>query len=113
PSCTPATWSRRPTRASSSRRVQGRPQRLTMPEPPGALAQTPGIRSARVFITPGPAARAAPGGRRGPGSASLPAPGPAPLQLEQPDRGQLVGDENVQEPAVQRAENGPGLVQPA
>ena len=38
---------------------------------------------------------------------------PTALQFEQPDRGQFVGDENIEESTVQRTQNRRGLVQPA
>src|SRR6185437_14956391 len=51
-------------------------------------------------------------GRPGAWSGAFRAPSTAALQFQQPDRGQLVGDQNIEESAVQCAENRRGLVQP-
>src|SRR5580692_11961817 len=55
---------------------------------------------ARMAAAPLPFARPSPGGT-------------VALQLEQAQRGELVGDEDVEEPAAQRAEDGLRLVQAA
>src|SRR5262245_17460744 len=67
---------------------------------PGALAQITRIRSAqsRPHI-------AMPQVPAGPWSGPLRAPWPTALQLEQPDGGQLVGNENIEEPTVQCTQN--------